>query len=283
MAILNLNLELYSGSTNFNSVSEYKMIYDNYYKPLVSFLYANPDFSFSFYFSGPEFEYIKKKNPEFLEILKKLVDRKQVELIGGGFYNPVFPLLFPMDRSGQVDLLSTAIRKATGKRPRGVCLCASAWDPSLVTSFETCGMEYVELDSSLISKDKNLFLPIVMADRGKSIKILPVHNDFIPNENEEPSDLLLRIKKAVEKVSKNDTLNPDADRCATVILHKDQIEPLLKNKYEIGWKNIEILKDENDRPFVNLLDIEIKHLEIDVSLSHVKDTAVATAIATLLK
>ena len=48
MAILNLNLELYSGSTNFNSVSEYKMIYDNYYKPLVSFLYANPDFSFSF-------------------------------------------------------------------------------------------------------------------------------------------------------------------------------------------------------------------------------------------
>ena len=61
------------------------------------------------------------------------------------------------------------------------------------------------------------------------------------------------------------------------------ISPLLKNKYEIGWKNIEILKDENDRPFVNLLDIEIKNLEIDVSLSHVKNTAVATAIATLLK
>ena len=258
MAILNLNLELYSGSTNFNSVSEYKMIYDNYYKPLVSFLYANPDFSFSFYFSGPEFEYIKKKNPEFLEILKKLVDRKQVELIGGGFYNPVFPLLFPMDRSGQVDLLSTAIRKATGKRPRGVCLCASAWDPSLVTSFETCGMEYVELDSSLISKDKNLFLPIVMADRGKSIKILPVHNDFIPNENEEPSDLLLRIKKAVEKVSKNDTLNPDADRCATVILHKHQIEPLLKNKWLEKFLK-EIKENYSDSIKLNLPAVSVKN------------------------
>lgn len=258
MAILNLNLELYSGSTNFNSVSEYKMIYDNYYKPLVSFLYANPDFSFSFYFSGPEFEYIKKKNPEFLEILKKLVDRKQVELIGGGFYNPVFPLLFPMDRSGQVDLLSTAIRKATGKRPRGVCLCASAWDPSLVTSFETCGMEYVELDSSLISKDKNLFLPIVMADRGKSIKILPVHNDFIPNENEQPCDLLLRIKKAVEKVSKNDTLNPDADRCATVILHKHQIEPLLKNKWLEKFLK-EIKENYSDSIKLNLPAVSVKN------------------------
>ncbi|MCQ2600090.1 MAG: DUF1926 domain-containing protein [Treponema sp.] len=258
MAILNLNLEFYSGSTNFNSVSEYKMIYDNYYKPLVSFLYANPDFSFSFYLSGPEFEYIKKKNPEFLEILKKLVDRKQVEVIGGGFYNPVFPLLFPMDRSGQVDLLSTAIRKATGKRPRGVCLCASAWDPSLVTSFETCGMEYVELDSSLISKDKNLFLPIVMADRGKSIKILPVHNDFIPKENEEPCDLLLRIKKAVEKVSKNDALNPDADRCVTVILHKQDLEPLLKNKWLEKFLE-EIKENYSDSIKLNLPAVSVKN------------------------
>lgn len=258
MAILNLNLEFYSGSTNFNSVSEYKMIYDNYYKPLVSFLYANPDFSFSFYLSGPEFEYIKKKNPEFLEILKKLVDRKQVEVIGGGFYNPVFPLLFPMDRSGQVDLLSTAIRKATGKRPRGVCLCASAWDPSLVTSFETCGMEYVELDSSLISKDKNLFLPIVMADRGKSIKILPVHNDFIPKENEEPCDLILRIKKAVEKVSKNDTLNPDADRCVTVILHKQDLEPLLKNKWLEKFLE-EIKENYSDSIKLNLPAVSVKN------------------------
>lgn len=258
MAILNLNLEFYSGSTSFNSASEYKMIYDNYYKPLLSFLYANPDFAFSFYLSGPEFEYIKKKNPEFLEILKKLVDRKQVELIGGGFYNPVFPLLFPMDRSGQVDLLSTAIRKITGKRPRGVCLCASAWDPSLVTSFETCGMEYVELDSSLISKEKNLFLPIVMADRGKSIKILPVHSDFIPKENEEPCDLLLRIKKTVEKVSKNDLLNPDADRCATVILHKQELETLLKNKWLEKFLN-EIKENFSDSIKLSLPAVAVKN------------------------
>lgn len=231
MANLNLILEFYSGTTNFNNASEYKSVYDTYYKPLITYLYANPDFKFSFYFSGPEFEMIKKKNPEFLEILKKLVDRKQVEVLGGGFYNPVFPLLFPMDRSGQIDLLSTAIRKATGKRPRGVCLCASAWDPSLVTSFETCGMEYVQLDSSLIQKDKNLFLPIVMADRGKSIKILPVQNDFSPMEKEAPLELLERIKKTVEKNVKNDEVNRNDERSVCVLLHKEQLLWILKNKW----------------------------------------------------
>lgn len=240
MAILNLCLEFYSGTTNFSNNSEYKAVYDEYFKPLVSFLYANPDFKFSFYFSGPEFEFIRKKNPELIEILKQLVNRKQVEIIGGGFYNPVFPLLFPMDRSGQVDLLSTVIRKSIGKRPRGVCLCASAWDPSLVTSFETCGIEYVELDSSLILKEKNLGLPIVMADRGKSIKILPVQSHFVPKAEESPEDFLIRIKKSFDKLVKNDEVNTDADRTACVLLHKNDIQYILKNKWLTQF--LEILK-----------------------------------------
>lgn len=231
MAILNLCLEFYSGTTNFNNNSEYKSAYDSYFKPLVSFLYANPDFKFSFYLSGPEFEFIRKKNPELIEILKQLVNRKQVEIIGGGFYNPVFPLLFPMDRSGQVEMLSSVIRKSIGKRPRGVCLCASAWDPSLVTSFETCGMEYVVLDSSLIQKEKDLFLPIVMADRGKSIKIIAAHSDLLPKEDESAEDSLLRIKKAFDKIIKNDSVNGDVDRTVSLLFHKNEIACLLKNKW----------------------------------------------------
>src|SRR5574344_174336 len=133
--------------------------YLDVYKPAVQFLYSHPSFCMEFSFTGPQFRFYRKNHPEFIEILEQLINRKQIEILGGGFYNPVFPLLFPMDRSGQVDLLSTVIRKSIGKRPRGVCLCASAWDPSLVTSFETCGIEYVELDSSLILKEKNLGLP----------------------------------------------------------------------------------------------------------------------------
>lgn len=57
------------------------------------------------------------------------------------------------------------------------------------------------------------------------------------------------------------------------------ISKLLKNKYEINWQEIEILNDENGRPYVNILNKEISKIEtIDISLSHCKQYATATVI-----
>ena len=53
----------------------------------------------------------------------------------------------------------------------------------------------------------------------------------------------------------------------------------LKNKYEIGWKDIEILDDTSGRPYVNILNECSKLIKnIDISLSHCKEYPVATAI-----
>ena len=58
------------------------------------------------------------------------------------------------------------------------------------------------------------------------------------------------------------------------------ISPQLKDKYEIGWKNIEIINDENGRPCVHFLDIEIQGIdEIDISISHCKQYATANVAA----
>ena len=67
------------------------------------------------------------------------------------------------------------------------------------------------------------------------------------------------------------------------------ISPELKNKYDIGWKNIEIQRAEDGRPIVSIVgDAEGKlaeliekmkeeNLVIDVSLSHLESYAIATA------
>lgn len=53
------------------------------------------------------------------------------------------------------------------------------------------------------------------------------------------------------------------------------ISDLLDNKYSIQWKDIEILNDDNGKPYVNLKNIKSN---IEISLSHEKDYAIATAI-----
>ncbi|MBR2744519.1 MAG: holo-ACP synthase [Clostridia bacterium] len=53
----------------------------------------------------------------------------------------------------------------------------------------------------------------------------------------------------------------------------------LDNKYSVSWTDIEIINDESGRPFVKLKGMDFVE-EIDVSISHVKEYAIATAIVT---
>ena len=121
---------------------EEEVQYQNHIKPILTFLYSNPNCSFSIAISGRKAEWLEKKHPEAIELISELVARKQVEIAGGGYYDPILPLLLPVDRVGQIEMMTTALRKLFGKKPRGAWLTSSAWDSSLITSLCTCGMDY---------------------------------------------------------------------------------------------------------------------------------------------
>ena len=55
----------------------------------------------------------------------------------------------------------------------------------------------------------------------------------------------------------------------------------LKDKYSISWKNVEVLNDKNGRPYINLLDINVNIKDVDISLSHIKDYAIANVVVTM--
>lgn len=58
------------------------------------------------------------------------------------------------------------------------------------------------------------------------------------------------------------------------------ISPILKDKFSIGFRNIEVLNDNTGRPYINLLstDVNDKEVQIDISMSHIKEYAIATAV-----
>lgn len=59
------------------------------------------------------------------------------------------------------------------------------------------------------------------------------------------------------------------------------ISPLLDNKFSIDWTDIEIVNDNQGRPYAVLSKEILKNINIDISLSHIKEYALATAVAVL--
>ncbi|MCK7486236.1 MAG: hypothetical protein MZU97_12315 [Bacillus subtilis] len=77
---------------------------------------------------------MESRHPEFLMLLEEMVLRKQIELLGGGSSPPCCPPLSSSDRLGQIECLTTFIRKNFGRRPRGCRIPGYAWGPSLASS-----------------------------------------------------------------------------------------------------------------------------------------------------
>ena len=84
------------------SDSEWENNYQTMLKKFLTFLYSHPKIPFAFSFTGLQLEFLQSVHPEAMEIFSEITSRKQGEVLGGGFYTPVFPLLFPVDRSGQI-------------------------------------------------------------------------------------------------------------------------------------------------------------------------------------
>jgi len=223
---------LSSDTSEISCPDKFEQNYQRVYKPAISFLYAHQNCFFSFSFTGDQISWCKKKRPEFLDLVSQLSSRKQIEVLGGGYYNPVFPLLNSPDRSGQIEMLSSELRQTMGKRPRGLVLCASSWDPSLVSGFQTCGMEYVLLDSSLIPPSKQFYLPVIMSDKGKSLNIISGFRNFLPNLAFSPEQYLQNLYTSVTHSTESDRYSQrGSDRIVTVLLGKKLFSQML----ESGW------------------------------------------------
>lgn len=242
---VSFNLKSFSNLVESNDL--YEKDYQSVYKPLIKFLYSHPEFNFSFSLSGMQLQFFRKKKTELITLFKQLIERKQIEFLGGGFYDPILPLLYTVDRNGQIDLLSAEYRQSLGKRPRGVSLFADCWDSSLVNTLKTSGFEYVLLDSSIISSQKRKYLPLIMSEMGKSIEIFPTYENLAPSKDITPEEFVEKIVQTVEKIERKDTyVQIEPERIVSFNLNHELLEEL----NEVKWfdkLNEYLLQNENCR------------------------------------
>jgi len=160
--------------------SEFEALYNERIKPLVQALDKYPGINMVFHYSGVILYWIERRHPEFFMLIEDLLSRKQAEILGGGFYEPLLPLLPPADRIGQIEMLTTYLRKHFGKRPQGCWLPAGAWEQNLVGSLTSGGMNYTFLEDEQFSGaglrplEGGIFFPCITEDQGKLITVFPV-------------------------------------------------------------------------------------------------------------
>ncbi|MBO7638200.1 MAG: DUF1926 domain-containing protein, partial [Treponema sp.] len=243
-------LDLYE--TDLQDKEKLNKLYESGLKPLLTLLYAHPRLLMGIAVSGPILSYYQEKYPEAIQILGELTNRHQVEIISCGYYSPIFPLLFPIDRSAQIETLNTLLRDTVGKRPRGLSLFSSIWDPSLVTTFQSCGIEYVLLDKSLVPPSKNSFLPIISSEQGKNLKILTVHNDLLPQRGENGNQWSVRVIKSLPE-------NYEEARSLIICL-KLTLEQFVSVREDSGFHSfIDYIESENTLIQLTLPQIYLKN------------------------
>jgi hypothetical protein len=150
-------------------------VYDTAYRPMLDALDRHPGVRLALHYTGPLLDWLRVERPEFVERLAAIVARGQVELLGGGYYEPVLASLPERDRIGQLRKMADEIQRITGRRPRGAWLAERVWEPDLPTALVEGGYGWTILDdnhfrAAAIPEEK-LWGPYTTDDQGSILTV----------------------------------------------------------------------------------------------------------------
>jgi len=156
--------------------------YQKSYKPLIDNIFQFKDIKFTFHFSGNLLEWFLMNKPEIIEKLKIMAQRGQIEIIGGGYYEPIFAIIPYRDKIAQIKKLSDYIKKEFGLDVKGAWLSERVWEPDYPSFLNDAGLKYVIVDDNHFRStgitEKDTFYSYVTEDEGKTLRIFPINEEL---------------------------------------------------------------------------------------------------------
>jgi alpha-amylase len=145
------------------------------YLPMVEALERHPGVRVALHYTGPLLEWLAAEHPDFLERLRALVARGQVEILGGGYFEPVLASLPERDRLSQLVRMADEVERLFGTRPRTAWLAERVWEPDLPTSLAGAGYQSTIVDdahfrAAAIPEDA-MWGPYTTEDQGKLLTV----------------------------------------------------------------------------------------------------------------
>ncbi len=145
--------------------------------PFVECLLRHPGVRLGLHYTGPLLEWIEQSHPEFFDHLRELTSREQVELVGGGFYEPILVSIPPEDQVLQIQLMRDYLTERFGREPEGAWLAERVWEPQVPSALASAGVRYTLVDdvhflASGFELDQ-MYGDYVAEDRGQTVRVFP--------------------------------------------------------------------------------------------------------------
>ncbi|TAN38553.1 MAG: DUF1926 domain-containing protein [Nitrospirae bacterium] len=129
---------------NFDHVLE--DCYLKSYLPFLETLMGHPEIRVVLHYSGYLLSWINDHHPEAIGMIRSLVSDGRVEILSGGFYEPILSVLPEKDRVSQITALSGFIKKHMDYDPRGMWLAERVWEPQMPKFIARANISYLPVD-----------------------------------------------------------------------------------------------------------------------------------------
>jgi 4-alpha-glucanotransferase len=88
---INFALVIHNHQPVDNDPAIIEEVFRTSYSPFLKKLSEFPLIKANLHYSGYLLEWLQEEHPEFIDLLRVLVNRQQVEILGGGYYEPILP------------------------------------------------------------------------------------------------------------------------------------------------------------------------------------------------
>jgi 4-alpha-glucanotransferase len=149
------------------------------YRPFLERVRARPEVRMTVHCTGSLLEWLRDHEPATFDLLGAVVASGRVELLTGGFYEPILAILPDADKRGQIGRLSEFLTTHFGVRPRGMWLAERVWEPHLPRALHDAGVEYVLVDDRHFAlaglEPDDLGGYYVTEDQGATLGVFPIN------------------------------------------------------------------------------------------------------------
>ncbi|MDD5021136.1 MAG: DUF1926 domain-containing protein [Endomicrobiaceae bacterium] len=160
--------------------------YDVAYKPFMDVMLKHKNIKWNLHASGILWDFLIKKK-SYISNIKKLITKGNLEILSGGYYEPILSVIPQKDRTGQINQLSKFIKDTFDYNPTGAWIAERVWEPSMVKDLTDSGIKYIALDDVHFSSSgadvNSLKGYYTTEDQGHSLSVFPISQKlryFIP-------------------------------------------------------------------------------------------------------